>query len=332
MPVRALRDDEFDEHAELVYVSYTHERQIPPESMLAHPDWWLRGIDRDPWYQPEQTRVVEVDGKLVASVTCYHRPSYVTGRKVKAACIGSVCTHPDYRRQGHARAALDDSVEWMTAEGYEWSFLYGKAEVYGGSGWENLSTWNVSADLPLRDDLAADLADRPADPDADAPLLADLHARFNRNLTGPTVRTEEYWRSRVLTAKVAGDAPDFRIVERGNEPLGYYHVEGQAVREIAWVDCPRDVLAHVMRQAGGQPVNFGFCTVELLALLRDISAIPTQKQCREEPGGVELTEAYRGLWRLNGGDFCEERGIAETRDLLRLLREEDYVMWPSDRA
>jgi len=332
MTTRALREDEFEEHAQLVYVSYTHEREVPAGSMLAHPDWWLRGIERDPYYQPEQTRVVEVDGKLVASVTCYHRPSYIAGREVDAACIGSVCTHPDYRRQGHARAALEDSIEWMTAEGYEWSFLYGKYDVYGGSGWENLATWNVSADLALRDDVGADLSDRAADPDADATLLTDLYARFNGHLTGPTVRTEEYWRARVLSPKTDGEAAQFRIVESGGDAVGFYHLDGQAIREIAWVAQPGDVLAHVMRKAGGERVNFAFCTIDLLALLRDISAIPTQNQCFDEPGGVQLREAYRGLWRFNGGPFCDEMGIADTDDLLRLLREHDYVMWPSDRA
>jgi hypothetical protein len=251
---------------------------------------------------------------------------------VKAACIGSVCTHPDYRRQGHARAALDEAVEWMTAEGFEWSFLYGKAEIYGGSGWLNLATWNTVAELPLRDDLGVRLTDRPADPDADAPLLADLHAQYNRNLTGPTVRSEQYWRKRVLSPKVGGEAAQFRIVEDGREAVGYYHLDGHAVREVGWVAQPREVLAHVMRQTGGERVTFRFSTMDLLALLRDISAIPTQQRCREEPGAVTLTESYRGLWRLNGGKFCDEHGITQTRDLLRLLREHDYVMWPSDRA
>lgn len=332
MNVRGLHESEYDEHAELVYVSYSHEREVPPDSMLAHPDWWLRGIERDPYYEPAQTRVVEVDGRLVASVTCYHRPSYVAGREVKAACIGSVCTHPDHRRQGYARAALEESVEWMTREGFEWSFLYGKYEVYGGSGWENLATWNVTADLALRDDLCDELRDRAVDSDADAALLADLHARFNSSLTGPTVRTEEYWRRRVLSPKIAGEAPEFRLVLADSEPIAYFHVEGQAVREIGWSDRPREVLAHVIRRAGGGPVTFGFCTVDLLALLRDISAIPSQAHCFDDAGGVALSEAYRGLWRLNGGPFCDEMDIQDTHDLLRLLREHDYVMWPADRA
>lgn len=332
MNVRGLRESEFEEHAELVYVSYTHERDVPPDSMLAHPDWWLRGIERDPYYEPAQTRVVEVDGKLVASVTCCHRPSYVMGREVKAACIGSVCTHPDHRRKGYAREALAESIAWMTREGFEWSSLYGKYEVYGGSGWENLATWNVTADLTLRDDLGGGLSDRAVDSDADAALLADLHARFNRDLTGPTVRSDVYWRRRVLSPKIGGEAPEFRLVLSGDEAIGYFDVQGQAVREIGWADRPREVLDHVMRQTGGGPVTFGFCTMDLLALLRDMSAIPSQAQCFDDAGGVTLSEAYRGLWRLNGGPFCNEMGIGDTHALLRLLRENDYVMWPADRA
>jgi len=332
MTIRALREDEFDRHAELVYVSYAHEREVPARSMLAHPDWWLRGIERDPYYEPAQTRVMEIDGRLVASVTCYHRPSYIAGRQVKAACIGSVCTHPGYRRRGHVREVLAEAIEWMTAEGCEWSFLYGRAEVYGGSGWMNIASWDVTVDLRLREDTGPALNDRTAHPEADVATLAGLHARFNRDLTGPTVRSEQYWHDRVLSPRVAGDAPEFRLLSDADEPVGYYCLEGRAVREIAWVSRPDAVLAHVIRRGGGEQVTFGFCTGQLLALLRDISAIPDQQQCFRQPGGVALTEAYRGLWRLNGGPVSDTLGITDTLSLVRTLREHDYVMWPADRA
>lgn len=332
--IRALREDEFDAHAELVYVSYSHEREPAAGSMLADRQWWLRGIERDPYYEPEQTRVLEVDGRLVASVTCYYRPSYVAGQVVDAACIGSVCTHPDYRRRGYVREILAECVQWMSARGWEWSWLYGKQEVYGGSGWTNLTSYDLVADLRLRADVAEDVTERAADPDddRDVALLARLHEGLNARLTGPTVRSEQYWRQRVLGARPWGPGPQYRLVFAGERPVGYYHAEGAAVREIAWADRPHEVLAQILRAAEGAAVSFPCALPEMLAALRDLAAIPTQAECFAGPRALTLREAYKGLWRCNdiaGPSFPE---ITDTDALVRFLHDRDYVMWPADRA
>ncbi len=331
MQIRALREDEFDEHAELVYISYTHGREIPPDHMITHRDWWLRGIERDPYYEPEQTRVMEMDGRLVSSVTCYLRPTHMPRGEAKAACIGSVCTHPDYRRRGLVREVLEEAAQWMTDEGYQWSFLYGKFEVYGGSGWHNLSTWDTIADLQLREEWLDTATLRPADPKADLPLLMEMHEQFSGMRAGPTVRSEQYWRKRVLSATPWAPAPTYEIAERDGDPIGYVRMDGAQVREIAWLDRPHDLLAATIARADDAAMHFPFSSPELVAALRDISAIPTQRECLDEPGGVELREAYRGLWRYHAKQPPTQQ-ISDTESLLYSMRDFDYVMWPADRA
>ena len=44
--IRSLRETEFEEHAELVYISYSYGRDLQPGSMLTQPDWWLRALRR----------------------------------------------------------------------------------------------------------------------------------------------------------------------------------------------------------------------------------------------------------------------------------------------
>ena len=115
-------------------------------------DWWLRSIERDPYYEPEQTRVLEVGGRLVAGVTCYYRPSYIAGQIIDAACIGNVCTHPDFRRRGYVRALL--SGKRGVDERTGWSGRGSRREgIYGGSGWTNLTGYDLTADLRLRADF-----------------------------------------------------------------------------------------------------------------------------------------------------------------------------------
>ncbi|MGC9317169.1 MAG: GNAT family N-acetyltransferase, partial [Armatimonadota bacterium] len=310
MTIRPLHEDEYDEHAELVYVSYSHEKELAEGSMLTHRDWWLRSIERDPYYWPEQTRVMEVEGELVASVSCYHRPTYVGGRRVDAACIGSVCTHPDHRRQGYIRGVLGEAVEWMAAQGWEWSFLYGLEDIYGGSGWRMLTSFDLIADLRVRSEAGQGLAERRADPQRDVPVLSAIYDGVCRDLTGPTVRTEQYWRRRVLSPTPWGETPDYRILERDGEAVGYLRMEGDAVREIGWRGRPHDVLAHVLRRADG-PVSFACFMPEMVPALRDISAIPSQQECFDHAGGITLRDSYKGLWRHHG---AREPVVPEVRD------------------
>ncbi|MGD9495569.1 MAG: GNAT family N-acetyltransferase [Armatimonadota bacterium] len=334
MPIRALREREFDEHAELVYVSYAHEKQLPPGSMLTHRDWWLRSVERDPYYEPAQTRVMEVEGRLVASVGCYYRPTYIDGRVVDAACIGSVCTHPDHRRRGYVRELLAEAVAWMTDRGWEFSWLYGLQDVYGGSGWRNLTAFDLVAALSVREQFATDLQDRPVDPDSDADvaLLADAYARFCTRLTGPTVRNTKYWRQRVLAPSPWGEAPEYRLVLRAGQPLGYYCMQGAFVRELAWSGRPHELLAQVLRRAGGQPVSFA-CYVEgMIPALREISPIPSQRECFDAPGSITLRDSYKGLWRHHHLRDRKLPEVADTEGLVRFLRDNGYVMWPADRA
>jgi len=334
MEIRALQESEFDEHAELVYVSYSHERDLKPGEMLAHRDWWLRSIERDPYYEPAQTRVMSLDGRLVASVGCYYRPTWVRGQRVEAACIGSVCTHPDHRRRGYVRQILAEATEWMRAQGWEWSFLYGLEAVYGGSGWQNLTAFDLVVDVTPRDDLPL-LIERPANPDddADIALLARLYDELCAPLVGATIRTEEYWRERVLSSTPWGPGPEYRLVELDDGlPAGYYCISGAAVREIAWSKRPHEVLAMVFARAGGQPVSFPFAHPELVQALRELAAIPTQAQCFEGTGSITLREGYKGLWRHHDIDKPVLPELRGTADLVRMLHDGDYVMWPADRA
>ncbi len=332
MQIRALREEEFEEHAELVYVSYSHGRELEPGSMLTRRRWWLEGIERDPYYEPAQTRVMEVGGRLVASVSCYHRPTYVTGRVVDAACIGSVCTHPEHRRKGYVRQVLAEAVEWMREQRWEWSFLYGLEDIYGGSGWRNLTAFDLVADLHLRDDFLGICTERQVDPEADAPTLARMYEQFNRRLTGPTVRTEESWRHYVLSARPGGRPPDYRVVVRDDREVGCYWMQETTVREAMWLGRPHELLAHVIERAGGEPVTFGFWLPEMAPALRDISRMPSQGECRDAPATVTLRESYRGLWRYHQIDDPVIEGVTDTEALVRMLHDADYVMWPADKA
>lgn len=327
--IRALRGDELELHAALVHASYYEYVVSGERDFLADPLWWLRSSRMDPYYRPEQTRVMLIAGQMVASVTNYTRQVNVDGRLAKVSCIGSVCTHPDFRKRGLVREVLAESSDWMEREGFNWSFLFGKQEVYGGSGWTILNSWNLTADLLLEEGFGEGLTQRQADPMADVPTLAALYEAFCSRLTGPIVRSEAYWRDRVFPKRFH-ETPPYYLIEAEGKALAYWSGGDGRVSEIGWTERAQDVLAFILRQWPGREVTFPLATGELLTTLRQISRAVRFGEDVKPPTGLQLTETYKGLWRYigpGGGQFPE---ITDTDSLKRFLRDHEYCFWPED--
>jgi len=327
--IRGLLDTELEAHSDLVHKSYYEYVQAGERPFLADPKWWLKSATADPYYEPAQTRVMVIDGQLVASVTNYTRQVYAAGRLAKVSCIGSVCTHPDFRKRGLIRQVLAESIEWMEREKYDWSSLFGREEVYGGSGWQALSVLTLSADLRVREDCGTKVTSRAAEV-ADIPDLSRVYDAFSGKLTGPIVRSEAYWRNRIMPGRFGQPGPTYLLLELGGQVIGYYLGGPGAVSEIGWVAEPVEVLAFVLRQCQAESVHFNCFTSDLVTYLRQASYMPSAKALNEHAGGLTLPESYKGLWRYIGpgkGDFPE---ITDTQSMLQFLRKGDYVFWPVD--
>lgn len=327
--IRGLRDTELEAHSDLVHKSYYEYVVSGERTFLADPQCWRKFSGADPYYEPEQTRVMAVDGQLVASVTNYTRQVYAAGRQAKVSCIGSVCTHPDFRKRGLVKQVLTESIEWLEREGYHWSSLFGKEEVYGGSGWTVLSALTLSADLRVREDCGTAVTQRAAGVD-DLGDLRRVYDAFSGKPTGPIVRSEAYWQDRVMAGRFGNPGPTYWLLELAGEVVGYYSGGEGSVSEIGWVAEPVEVLGFILRQSAGQPVRFSGFTTEMVGHLRQASYVPSAKALNEHQGGLTLPETYKGLWRYigpGGGEFPE---IVDTQSMLRFLRQSDYVFWPVD--
>lgn len=328
--IRGLRASELSEHAQLVHQSYYEYVQSGERAFLADPQWWLESARSDPYYEPEQTRVMWLDGRMVSSVTVYTRDLYADGRIAKAGCLGSVCTHPDYRRRGLVRQVLAEAIAWMEQNAYHWSFLFGREDVYGGSGWRLVTALELVADLRLRPDATSPAVQvRALEPERDLPVLMDIYERFNRTMTGPIVRHEAYWRWRVLPGR-SGQIPHYYLVELEGRPIGYFAGADAHVREIGWVEAPAQLFAAVLGQWPDQPVHCHCFTADMVRYLRQISDAPTAAAYAEHAGSITLPQVYKGLWR-HIGDSCRcFPEITDTAGLRHFLRGHEYNFWPGD--
>ncbi len=265
--------------------------------------------------------------KLICSVTCYPRPSYIAGRLANAMCLGSVCTHPVYRRRGLLRQVLAEAAEWMKSQGVLWSFLYGSQAVYGSSGWKHLTTRSLSVDIPVKEELGTQLTARPAGPERDLPALMAIYEQFSGQLTGPIVRDESSWNGRISRHGEHG----YMLIEQDGLPIGYFVGSDGTVAELGWTGCPQETLAFLLRQWPAQPVSLPLCSSGILEVLRDIAAIPDQSAHHEHPATITVEDTSSGLWQYHQdreGLFPE---FADTEGLLRFLHEHDYVMWRVDQ-
>jgi GNAT superfamily N-acetyltransferase len=167
----------------------------------ARPDLFRRQTEHDSTFRWRHARVVEVDGAVVGYLRIFDRRMWLRGARLRgarlrAAGIGSVATHPDYRRRGLATALLRDTLAFLRREGYHLSFLGTEiaAPFYERLGWRIVRQPShgapaaEAAGLPERPGLTI----RPFVP-SDLAAVARIHARATRGRTGAVVRSLRYW-------------------------------------------------------------------------------------------------------------------------------------------
>jgi len=111
--VRFARADDFAGIYELV------------DKVLYHPSEMIMSRYRNyPGAKPEDSIVVEADGKIVSHIRLYPCQLYYGDIIVKAVSIGDVCTDPAYRKRGYGGMCLNKSIEWMNANDAVISLIY----------------------------------------------------------------------------------------------------------------------------------------------------------------------------------------------------------------
>lgn len=232
--IRAVREQELEEMIELqclVFRPGGHERY----------NAYIRG---DSSYEPGQTRVVVVDGRIVATLRVWDRTVRVGETAVRMGGIGGVGTHPDHRRRGYASAMLRDAIDWMRGRGYLTSVLFTEVatEFYRRHGWASvpmqgfrIAAPGTGATLPEPGVGAGEWRVESFNETRDLDAAMELYERYNAGLSGALVRDRAYWESE--PARIRGILPAAVALDSGGNLRGYlnYRIEeGQAeVCELA---------------------------------------------------------------------------------------------------
>jgi GNAT superfamily N-acetyltransferase len=89
------------------------------------------GVD---WCEVSTPFVQHEAGRIVAHVGVLEIPVVLDGQQRTVAGIHAVCTHPDHRRRGHMRAAMERALAWVDAR-YQTALLWANDPgIYGRFG------------------------------------------------------------------------------------------------------------------------------------------------------------------------------------------------------
>lgn len=78
----------------------------------------------------DNMRIIVEDGKPVSNVNYYTTNISIEGATLKAASVGAVCTHPNYRGKNYATQLLDDVEARMKNHGVEVMLVSGSRDLY----------------------------------------------------------------------------------------------------------------------------------------------------------------------------------------------------------
>jgi len=144
--VNVIRVREKDMTAEMDgMISAIQRLAFPHEPDFVSQRWHHTAMSPDDlWF------VIRGDGGLLASVRLVHRTVLAGGRRLAVVGVANVCSHPESRGKGAARACMQAAQEHIAgAGGYDFGLLFTAPEIkefYRKLGWTEIANEIIARD------------------------------------------------------------------------------------------------------------------------------------------------------------------------------------------
>ncbi len=168
----------------------------------------------------ENLRVIVEDGEVISHVGMTEQYLSVYGCLLQVACIGAVCTHPDYRRRGLATRLFNDACEKAYRDGVDFMMVSGAGRLYIKAGCRIIvgSDYEVNIKLGEAEEFSShDVKIKKIEEEKDLHIMASIYqrepVRFLRRL-------EDYKRA-FKCKHVLNRQSDFLLLMKGNVPRAY---------------------------------------------------------------------------------------------------------------
>ena len=193
----------------------------------------LPKLYREEYRPQDQNWVVTEDGTLTAAIGAYDHEIVVCGRRLPCRGVGNVAVHPDHRKKGYMKLAMNQAIADMVEDGIVLSTLGGRRQRYQYFGYDkagpayhfSISPDNIRhtyGDAPAPFDVR--MVSDPADPVIDEIIALTETGRFI-----PTRDRAAYldiantWKARLMV--LTDPAEDDRFV-------GYCICDGGSLSEL----------------------------------------------------------------------------------------------------
>lgn len=95
-------------------------------------------------FVPELDFVIEVDGKVIASIM-YTKSKLVdeSGKEKEILSFGPICVLPEYQRMGYGKILIERSFAKAVEMGYDTVVIFGNPDNYVSRGFKSSSRYNV---------------------------------------------------------------------------------------------------------------------------------------------------------------------------------------------
>ncbi|MCB2361676.1 GNAT family N-acetyltransferase [Clostridium estertheticum] len=125
MKIRQEKIKDYKEVYELVKKSFatsTHADGTEPD--------YLNEVRKKDSFIPELSLVVENDGRLIGQIVLYKTIITSLDKEITELLLSPICVHPDFFRQGIARAMMKKAFQIANKMGYSAVFLCGDPNFY----------------------------------------------------------------------------------------------------------------------------------------------------------------------------------------------------------
>jgi len=186
MEIRASKESEFEEIINLICTVFVEKCRPRYASQIYH----------DSSFQPHQSRVCVVDGKIVSHIRVSDRAIHIGHSIVRLGGIGMVATLPEYRHRGYASALMQDSIVYMEKIGYELSLLFTTIQpFYMKFGWATFPQTNFELELGEKKQFEpSPWRVRAFDAETDLVQISQIYDEHNKIRSGTILRSKSYWR------------------------------------------------------------------------------------------------------------------------------------------
>ena len=161
-----------------------------PAMMESH---LLKSLFKAPIYNPEHTRIVFAEGRVVSGVTMAPRTMRFDSVRIPAMTIGPVGTHDHYRKRGYAAAAMEDACRYMKDHGVLVAYLQGIEDFYHQFGFHPYMASGVIKINRKKAEKEAASGHLRSMKKSDLPAVSWIYRKVTSSRIGPAIRTKALW-------------------------------------------------------------------------------------------------------------------------------------------